>query len=109
MFNFLGSIFKSNKRKFTVIFYVSLISFIVFFLKFLKPLEILYDACKNDDLEKVKDVLSKDSSLLNEELNEYGETALYLASDNNHSSIVSFLLEQKDIDANKADKVSYRF
>jgi hypothetical protein len=33
----------------------------------------------NDDLEKVKDILSKDSSLLNEELNEYGRTALYLA------------------------------
>jgi ankyrin repeat protein len=78
-------------------------------LKFLKPLEILYDACKNDDLEDVKHIISKDSSLLNEELDEAGCTALCKASGNNHSTIVSFLLEQKDIDVNKTNKVSDRF
>jgi ATP-dependent Zn protease len=71
---------------------------------------MLYDACKNGDLEKVKDILSKDSSLLNEALNEIGRIALYLASEYNHSSIVSFLLKLDNIDVNKAaDQVIVSF
>jgi ankyrin repeat protein len=69
----------------------------------------LSDACKNGDLETVKDILSKDSSLLNVELNEDGRTALHLASDYKHSSVVSFLLKIDNIDANKADKVIMSF
>jgi ankyrin repeat protein len=65
----------------------------------------LSDACRNGDLEEVKDILSKDSSLLNEGLDEDGWTALYLASSYNHSLIVSFLLKLDNIDVNKADKV----
>jgi hypothetical protein len=98
------NLFKSYKGKFAVIIYVSLICFIAF-LKFLKFLEMLYDACENGDLEKVKDILSKDSSLLNEGLKEDGGTALYLASFYNHSLIVSFLSKLDNIDVNKADKV----
>jgi ankyrin repeat protein len=78
-------------------------------LKFLKFLEILFDACKNGDLEKVKDILSKDSTLLNEGLNEDGRTSLYLASYYNHSLVVSFLLKLDNIDVNKADKVIMSF
>jgi predicted cupin superfamily sugar epimerase len=69
----------------------------------------LSDASKNDDLEDVKLIISKDSSLLNEELDEAGCTALCKASEFNHSTIISFLLEQKDIDVNKTTKVSVRF
>jgi ankyrin repeat protein len=72
-------------------------------------LEELYDACVKGDLEKVKSVLSENSSLLNEGLNEHGNTALCLASDYTHSSIVSFLLEQENIDVNKTNKVNHRF
>jgi ankyrin repeat protein len=91
---------EERKRKF-VFLHVSLINF-----KIYKILESLYDACKNDDLEKVKIILSKDSYLLNETLNGDGWTALYLASKYKYSSIVSFLLEQEDLDVNKADKVN---
>jgi hypothetical protein len=75
------------------------------FLNFL-ILESLYDACENGDLEKVKSILSKDSSLLNEALNEYEETALYVASKYKYSSIVAFLLKEENLDVNKADKVN---
>jgi ankyrin repeat protein len=70
---------------------------------------MLYDACKNGDLEKVKDILSKDSSLLNEGLKEYGGTSLIIASNYNRLSIVSFLLKLDNIDVNKADKVIMSF
>jgi ankyrin repeat protein len=70
---------------------------------------MLSDACENGDLEKVNDILSKDSSLLNEGLNEDEETALYLASFNNHSLIVSFLLKMDNIDVNEAMKVIVSF
>jgi ankyrin repeat protein len=69
----------------------------------------LYDACKNGDLVKVKSILSENPFLLNEGLDEFGYTTLFTASDNNHSWIVSFLLEQENIDVNKTDKVSDRF
>jgi ankyrin repeat protein len=69
----------------------------------------LYYACEKGGSEKVKSILSENPSLLNEGLDEDGWTALYIASYNNHSSIVSFLLEQEDIDVNKTNKVSYRF
>jgi ankyrin repeat protein len=64
---------------------------------------MLYDACKNGDLEKVKDILSEDSSLLNEGLNKNGRTCLFIASYWNHAVIVSFLLELDKIDVNKAN------
>jgi ankyrin repeat protein len=69
----------------------------------------LFDACKDGDLEKVKSILLGNLSLLNEGLNENGETALYVASLYNYPSIVPFLLEQEDIDVNKTNKVSVRF
>jgi ankyrin repeat protein len=72
-------------------------------------LEELNDACWEGESEKVKSILSENPFLLNEELYEDGETALFTASRNNHSSIVSFLLEQENIDVNKTKKVSYRF
>jgi ankyrin repeat protein len=65
---------------------------------------MLSDACENGDLEKVKDILSKDY-LLNEGLTEEGWTALYSASFHNHLSIVSFLLKLDNIDVNKRDKL----
>jgi ankyrin repeat protein len=76
---------------------------------FVHFLEELYEACEKGDLEKVKSILSENPSLLNEGLDEEGSTALYTASDNNRSSIVSFLLQQENIDVNKTKKVSYRF
>jgi ankyrin repeat protein len=72
-------------------------------------LEELKDAFVGGDLEKVKSILSENPSFLNEGLDEFGYTALYLASEYNHSSIVSFLLEQENIDVNKANKVNDRF
>jgi hypothetical protein len=61
------------------------------------------------DLEKVKSILSENPFLLNEGRNEDDETALFTASFHYHLSIVSFLLEQKDIDVNKTEKVNDRF
>jgi ankyrin repeat protein len=72
-------------------------------------LEELYDACEKGDLEKVKSVLSENPFLLNEGLTEGGNTALYTASDTNHLSIVSFLLEQENIDVNKTNMVNDLF
>jgi ankyrin repeat protein len=69
----------------------------------------LSDACVKGDLDKVKNILSENPSLLNEGLNEDGETALTCASQYNRPSIVSFLLKQKNIDVNKTDKVKVRF
>jgi ankyrin repeat protein len=66
----------------------------------------LCDACNKGDLEKVKSILSESPFLLNEGLDEDGNTALCTASYYNHSSIVSFLLEQEDIDVNKTNKVN---
>jgi ankyrin repeat protein len=66
----------------------------------------LNDACEKGDLEKVKIILLNNPSLLNEGLNEYGFTALLLACCYNDSSIVSYLLEQEDIDVNKSNKVN---
>jgi ankyrin repeat protein len=91
--------FKEKKSKFVFIL-VSLIDFKISD----EILESLYDASKNGDLEKVKSILSKDSSLLNEALNKYGETALYVASGYNQSSIVTFLLKEENLDVNKAIK-----
>jgi ankyrin repeat protein len=72
-------------------------------------LEELNDACWKGELEKVKSILSENPSLLNEELYEDGRTALYTTSYHNHYPIVSFLLEQKDIDVNKTNEVNDRF
>jgi ankyrin repeat protein len=71
--------------------------------------EEMNDACEKGDLERVKSILSESPFLLNEGLKEDGHTALYIASSRNHSSNVSFLLEHKDIDVNKSDKVNGRF
>jgi ankyrin repeat protein len=68
-------------------------------------LEELYDACENGDLEKMKSILSENPFLLNEGLDEDGNTALCSASNYYESSIVSFLLEQKNIDVNKTNMV----
>jgi ankyrin repeat protein len=91
---------EEKKRKFVFI-HVSLID-----LNIYKILENLYDACVNGDLKKVKIILSKDSSLLNKALDEDGETALYVASDYSHSSIVTFLLKEENLDVNKANTVN---
>jgi ankyrin repeat protein len=68
--------------------------------------EELFEACSKGDLEKVKSSLLNNPSLLNEELNEDGETALYKACLYNHLSIVSYLLEQEAVDVNKSIKVN---
>jgi ankyrin repeat protein len=82
------------------------------FENFLKPVEILsdikelHDACSKDDLEKVKMILLENPSLLNEGLDDNGKTALSTASSFiASSSVVSFLLEQENVDVNKADEV----
>jgi ankyrin repeat protein len=64
---------------------------------------------RKGDSEKVQFILSENPFLLNEELNEDGNTSLLTVSYYNHSSIVPFLLEQKDIDVNKTNKVNDRF
>jgi ankyrin repeat protein len=79
----------------------------VFF--FSDSLEELYDACEKGDLEKVKSILSENTSLLNEGLGDDGTTALYTVSFKNHPSIVSYLLEEGGVDVNKANKVNDRF
>jgi hypothetical protein len=63
-------------------------------------------ACKKGDLEKVKSILLNNPSLLNEELNEHRERALYVACYYNQSSVVSYLLELEAIDVNKSNKVN---
>jgi ankyrin repeat protein len=70
---------------------------------------VLHNACCDGDLEKVKDILSKRSSLLNEGLDEDGRKALGLAALYNHLLVVSFLLKLDNIDVNKADKVIMSF
>jgi hypothetical protein len=70
----------------------------------------LYDACGHlyntkDDLEKVKSILSDNPSLINEGLDEDGRTVLYFSSCNNRPLVVSYLLEQQNIDVNETNKV----
>jgi ankyrin repeat protein len=57
----------------------------------------------------VKSILSENPSLLNEELDENGWTALFIACNYNHSSIVSYLLKEESVDVNKGNKVNIRY
>jgi ankyrin repeat protein len=69
--------------------------------------ERLFNACQKGDVKTVMNIISKDKSLLNEGLDEYGQgwTALCTACAENHLSLVSHLLVQESIDVNKGKKV----
>jgi hypothetical protein len=54
-----------------------------------------------EDLQRVKEIISQSPSLLNEDLNRYGHTACYA----NCISVVEFLLSCDGIELNKQYKV----
>jgi hypothetical protein len=60
---------------------------------------------KNENLDKVKDILFRYPSLLNEKLDSAGCTALIISSRNNFPNVVSFLLSLPNIDVNKKEKI----
>jgi len=67
--------------------------------------EKLYDAAESSDVQDVKDVLRNNPNLnvnWSNEIDE-GSTALIIACDNGHDSIVSILLTHPDIDVNQKD------
>jgi ankyrin repeat protein len=59
----------------------------------------------NGNLKKVIEILSQFPSLLNEDLNEDGWTALMIASSWNSVSVVEYLLSCDSIEVNKRTKV----
>jgi hypothetical protein len=58
-----------------------------------------------EDLQKVKEILSQYPSLLNEDLNGFGDTTLIYASLYNCVSVVEFLLSCDGIEVNKGTEV----
>jgi ankyrin repeat protein len=58
-----------------------------------------------ENLKKVKEIISQYPSLLNEDLNKLGQTALIIASKYNSVSIVEYLLSCDGIEVNKQSKV----
>jgi hypothetical protein len=58
-----------------------------------------------EDLKKVKVILSRYPSLLNEDLDGDGSTSLIIGSSRNSVSVVEYLLSCNGIEANKQDKV----
>ena len=65
----------------------------------------LYTAIKRDNERKVKDIIDKDLSLLNIQLDNDGRTALYFACRDNRIKVVKILLTYDEININCANKV----
>jgi hypothetical protein len=59
------------------------------------------------DLKKVKEVLFRYRSLLNESLNQFENTPLMIASGSNVVFVVEYLLACDGIEVNKQDKVDF--